>query len=69
MGHDDMITKLNLPQSKAATAQEYLAIMMEKNKSYVLPSLAKKIIRKSGKKNSKSKSKSRSRSKSAKAKK
>ena len=66
MGHDDMIIKLNLPQSKAATAQEYLAIMMEKNKSYVLPSLTKKIIRKVGKKNNKSRSRSKSKSAGAK---
>ena len=57
MGFSDMIEKLDLPQSKAATAQEYLALMMSKSKGYVLPSLSKG---KKGKKGGKGKSKSKS---------
>lgn len=64
MGFNDMITKLNLPQSKAATAQEYLDLMMAKNKNYVLPPPTVKKIVKKGEKKGSSTSKSRSKSKS-----
>mmetsp|Transcript_10363 Transcript_10363/g.9995 ORF Transcript_10363/g.9995 Transcript_10363/m.9995 type:complete len:256 (-) Transcript_10363:217-984(-) len=50
--HGAMVSLLDLPLAKAATAQEYLAIMMANTKGYVLPSLKKK--KKGGKGKSKS---------------
>lgn len=53
MNHQDMVGILELPQSKAATPQEYLALMLSRNKCYTLPPIKKE---KKNKKGSKSKS-------------
>ena len=53
MEHQGMLGLLQLPQAKAATPQEYLTLMLAKNKSYILPPIKKD---KKGKKGSKSKS-------------
>ena len=51
-GHEKMITELDLPVSKAATAAEYFAMMVEKTKGkFVLPAIAKKKVGAAGKKN------------------
>lgn len=48
-----MLGLLQLPQAKAATPQEYLTLMLARNKGYVLPPIKKD---KKGKKGSRSKS-------------
>jgi hypothetical protein len=53
MEHQDMLGLLQLPQAKAATPQEYLTLMLARNKGYVLPPIKKD---KKGKKGSRSKS-------------
>lgn len=50
MNHQDMVGILELPQSKAATPQEYLALMLSRNSSYTLPPIKKEKKIKTGSK-------------------